>query len=100
MKRALGQDLFSGVDAAVQEASIDQLVEEQKKLAADQLLKMISGGGAMKFANVVHALLEAYMVRETNVKDICAKLAKEGVIQNTWSVRNRKPTDETIIGLC
>ena len=38
---------------------------EQKKLAADQLFKMVSGGGAMKFPNVVDTLLEAYMFRET-----------------------------------
>ena len=44
---------------------------------------MMSGGGAMKFANVVDALLETFMLRETNVRDICAKLAKEGAIQNT-----------------
>jgi hypothetical protein len=56
-------------------------------------------GGAMKFADVVDALLEAYMLRETNVKDICAMLAKENAIQNTWGVGNRKPTDETIIRL-
>jgi hypothetical protein len=92
-------DLFSGVDATIQEASIDQLIEEQKNLAANQLLKMMSGGGAMKFANVVDALLETFMLRETNVRDICAKLAKEGAIQNTWGVGNRRPADDTIIRL-
>jgi three-Cys-motif partner protein len=97
--RTQTSDLFAGVEATVQEASIDQLIEEQKKLAADQLRKMISGGGAMKFANVVDALLEAFMLRETNVKDICAKLAKEGAIQNTWGIGNRRPTDDTIIRL-
>jgi hypothetical protein len=75
------------------------LIEEQKKLAGDQLLKMLSGGGAMKCANVVDALLEAFMLRETNVKDICAKLAKEGAIQNAWGIGSRRPTDDTVIRL-
>jgi three-Cys-motif partner protein len=92
-------DLFAGVEAIVQEASIDELVEEQKRLAADQLLKMLSSGGAMKFSDVIDCLLQAFMLRETNVKDICVKLAKDGAIQNTWGGGNRKPTDEAIVRL-
>jgi three-Cys-motif partner protein len=92
-------DLFAGVEATVQEASIDQLVEEQKKLATDQLQKMLSSSDEMKFANIVDVLLQAFMLRETNVKDICAKLAKDGAIQNTWGGGNRKPTDDTIVRL-
>ena len=92
-------DLFAGVEATVQEASIDQLVEEQKKLATGQLLKMLSSGNSMNFADVVDALLQAYMLRETNIKDICVKLAKDGAIKNTWGTGNRKPADNTIIRL-
>jgi three-Cys-motif partner protein len=92
-------DMFAGVEATVQEATIDQLVEEQKALAAAQLLKMLSSGGALTFAYVTDCLLQAFMLRETNVKDICVKLAKDGAIQNTWGTGHRKPRDETIVRL-
>ena len=39
------------------------------------------------------------MLRETNVKDVCVKLAKEGKIENTWGASGRKPTDHTVIEL-
>lgn len=92
-------DMFAGVEAVVQEASIDQLVEEQKNLAANQLFKMLLKGGAMKFVDITDRLLQASMLRETSVKDICVMLAKDGFIQNTWGGGNRKPTDHTIIGV-
>jgi three-Cys-motif partner protein len=90
-------DLFAGVEAVVQEASIEQLVDEQKALATDQLLKMVSTRTPIHFTDAVDFLLQAFMLRETNVKDICVKLAKDGAIQNTWGGGNRKPTDTTII---
>jgi hypothetical protein len=51
----------------------------------------------MKFSDVVDALLPMFVLRETNVKDVCAYLAKNGVIENTWGGGNRKPVDGTII---
>jgi hypothetical protein len=51
----------------------------------------------MKFSEVVEALLQAFMLRETNIKDICVKMAKDGKIRNTWGSGNRKPGDDTII---
>jgi hypothetical protein len=39
------------------------------------------------------------MLRETNVKDICVTLAKDGRIENTWGSGNRKPKDDTVIKL-
>ena len=53
----------------------------------------------MKFADLVELLLQAFMLRETNVKDICVDLAKEGSIQRTWGIGNRKPNDGTIVEL-
>jgi hypothetical protein len=29
-------------------------------------------------------LLQGFMIRETNVKDLCVDLAREGKIQRTW----------------
>jgi len=47
----------------------------------------------------VVGLLQAYMLRETNVKDICVELAKAGRILNTWGGGNRKPREDHLIQL-
>ena len=91
-------DLFSQHSAEVREATIDRLVEEQKALAQERLVVELSRG-PLKFARVVDGLLTAFMLRETNVKDICVALAKEAKIENSWSTVSRKPTDTSIIRL-
>ncbi len=92
-------DLFSGLDADVQETTIDEIVEEQKALAAHDVLKLLRELGPMYFSKVWVILLQAYMLRVTNVKDICVDLAKIGKIDNTWGGGTRKPRDEDIIKL-
>ena len=91
-------DLFAGVEADIQELSIDDIVEEQKALARDDLLKMLKDFG-LDFSLVWTSLLQAHMLRVTNVKDICVELAKAGKIENTWGGGNRKPHDEDLIRL-
>lgn len=55
-------------------------------------------GGSAKFKQVWQAALKAHMLRQTNVKDICCQLAREGVIDNTWSTAGRrKPGDDDLI---
>jgi hypothetical protein len=44
-------------------------------------------------------LLQAYMLRVTNVKDICVDLAKIGEIEQTWNGGPRKPRDQDAIKL-
>jgi three-Cys-motif partner protein len=90
-------DLFTGLDAPIQEASIDDIVDVQKALASEHLMAILSEKEARPFPAVVDALLEPFMVRETNVKDICCELAREGKIRNTWGKGNRKPNDKTMI---
>jgi hypothetical protein len=92
-------DLFSGLDADVQETTIDEIVEEQKALAAHDLLKLLRELGPIYFSKVWVILLQAYMLRVTNVKDICVDLAKIGKIDNTWGGGTRKPRDEDMIKL-
>jgi three-Cys-motif partner protein len=92
-------DMFARHQAEFQEATIDEIVDEQKALAADDLTATLPTSGPLKFSAVVVGLLEAYMLRETNVKDICVALAKSGKIENTWGGGNRKPNDETLIEL-
>lgn len=91
--------LFPGMDADVQEATIDDIVKEQKELASKHLFVALQNFGPMPFSLIWTILLQAYMLRETNVKDICVDLAKAGKIENTWGSGNRKPRDDTIIRL-
>lgn len=92
-------DLFTGYDAEAQDATIDEIIDEQKALATNDLMAVLPLYGQFYFSSVVARLLQAYMLRETNVKDICVDLAKVGKIENTWGGGNRKPRDEDIIKL-
>ena len=91
-------DLFAGLDADFQETTIDDIVEEQKALAKETLLSTLVDFG-ISFSDAWSMLLKIYMLRVTNVKDICVDLAKEGKIENTWGSGNRKPQDESLIKL-
>jgi hypothetical protein len=61
------------------------------------LRQLLSDHQSTTFAGVVDVLLPMFLLRETNVKDVCVNLAKEGFIENTWGGGNRKPVDSTII---
>ncbi len=98
-KRTGISDLFSGHQASVNESTIDEIVEEQSGLASDAIMKILSTRGNARFDSVLVELLEAFMLRETNVKDICVALARTGKIENTWGKGNRKPRSETRIRL-
>lgn len=91
-------DLFSNHHVQIREAGIDTIVEEQKNKARKQLLVELARG-SMKFSDVLDNLLKSFMVRETNVKDICVALAKEGVVEHNWGGGNRKPHDSSVIRL-
>ena len=90
-------EMFPGFDADQREASVDDIVAEQKQLSKDRLLETLAKVRSLPFARVVDALLEAFMLRETNVKDVCVELAGEGKIQNSWGDGRRKPNDQTQI---
>jgi three-Cys-motif partner protein len=92
-------DLFANMEADVQELSIDEIVDEHKALAAEDLLVLLKEFGPMKFSRVWALLLEPYMLRVTNVKDICVTLANAGKLKNSWGGGNRKPRDEDLIQL-
>ncbi len=98
--RANTASLFADFDAEQKEASIKDLVDEQKALAKEMLLEMLSTApGGIVFVDVLDAMLQAFMLRETNVKNVCVELAKRGKIENTWGTGGRKPTDHTVIKL-
>ena len=87
------------LNAKVQEATIDEIVEDQMSLASTELSTILSTAKVLPFPTVLASLLQPYMLRETNVKDICVALAKVGKIENTWGAGNRKPRDENMIRL-
>ncbi|HEX4292969.1 MAG TPA: three-Cys-motif partner protein TcmP [Rhizomicrobium sp.] len=91
-------DLFAQHHAEVRKATIDGIVEENKGRAKARLLAALAHG-PVKFVQVVDDLLKGFMLRETNVKDICVALAKDGKIENTWGGGTRKPADASIIKL-
>jgi three-Cys-motif partner protein len=56
-------DLFAGMEGDVQDMSIDEIVEEHKALASEDLLALLKELGPMKFSRVWALLLEPYMLR-------------------------------------
>lgn len=91
-------DLFTSFYAEVREATIDDIVDEHKSRASERLVAALART-SLKFSQIVDGLLKGFMLRETNVKDICVTLAKDGKIENSWGTGNRKPKDDTIIKL-
>ncbi len=96
--RTQSADLFSGFEANVQEASIDAIVDKQKSEARLYLVDLLASG-PMRFGIVVDTLLHRFILRETNVKDICVEMSRSGEIANTWGTGNRKPRDDSPIHL-
>jgi hypothetical protein len=97
--RSATPDLFSGLDADIQETTIDEIVEEQKALASHNIVEVLHESGAISFLKMCEILLQVYMLRVTNIKDICVELADEGKIERTWTGKARKPRDEDVIKL-
>jgi three-Cys-motif partner protein len=91
------RELFAEHDADQREASVEDIVQEQKTLAKEHLLHILATEGSQPFPKIVDALLQGFMIRETNVKDLCVDLAREGKIQRTWGPGSRKPNDESAI---
>jgi hypothetical protein len=79
--------------------SIDEIVEAQEAAASNYLLEILSSTQSLKFSQVMDVLLQAFILRETNVKDICVDLEKNGRIERTWGTGNRKPKDTDLIKL-
>ncbi|HEY4212779.1 MAG TPA: three-Cys-motif partner protein TcmP [Steroidobacteraceae bacterium] len=91
-------DMFAGMDAAVQSLRVDDFVAREKVSAAAFIL-LILEGGSRSFADVWAAVLQEFVLRITNVKDVCVTLARGGRIENTWGSGNRKPRDSDTIRL-
>ena len=93
-------DLFAGVEAKVQETTFEEIIADQMALASEDLMTTITEFGPVPFRQAVVNLQQAYMLRETNVKDICCTLASSGLLEPNWIVgRQKKPQDDTILML-
>jgi len=91
-------DMFAGMNAAVQSERIDDFVTAEKGSASKFILSIL-GDGPMSFIDVWVAVLQCFVLRVTNVKDICVALSRDHRIENTWGGGNRKPLDADIIKL-
>jgi three-Cys-motif partner protein len=100
---ATGQaDIFASVEFAPPPL-IEAQVKGYRLVAKDWLLqKLRRERRAFPFKAVWQAMIETFMLRKTDAKQVCAELAKEGLIENTWSVtgsRKTRPGDNDMIGL-
>ena len=91
-------DLFVDHEADQQEATVDEDVKADMAHAGPQILAMVQRG-PMKFCDVAGAIMEDFMLRETNVKVLVVQLAREGKLEDTWGGRNRRPDEASIIEL-
>lgn len=66
--------LFGGHDADVSEASVEDLVEQQKLRARERLLGILRVKGSQRFEQLLGVLLEEFMIRETDLKNLCVGL--------------------------
>jgi three-Cys-motif partner protein len=89
--------LFDLADLPIRD-SIDQIVSENKTRASAWIEQFIEDRGR-PFSEVCALALEQFMLRETDVKDVCVLLANNGVIAAPWKPNQRKPHDLHLIEL-
>ena len=82
---------------------IEAQVKTYRAAARDWLIDQLeTEGKAFPFWAVWQAMIETFMLRKTDAKQVCAELAKEGVIKNTWRLpgsRKSTPGENDIIEL-
>jgi len=83
-------DMFSGLYADAKERGVDSLVAEEIRIVEERLPALLLQRPEMPFKNLAAIVMQARMVRETHVKDICLRLAARGLIENTWGARQQK----------
>lgn len=81
--------------------SFDAIVEDNIERARNWIVGYLrERESPIEFGKLWEMVIENFMLRETNVKDICVDLAKQGVIGAPWkSERKKKPHDHHSIGL-
>ncbi len=88
-------DLFSDHDGTG-DTSIESMIESRKALAKEWIIGFLEDHqGDVQFEDICAEILQVFMLRETNVKDVCVSLEKDGSIEKTW--KGRKPKSEDAI---
>lgn len=90
-------DMFAGWHADVKERGVEDIVAEEMRAAEERIVAFVRSNKATKFQDIAARAMQALMLRETNVKDICVRLAADGLLENTWGKGNRKPKDDDMI---
>ncbi|MBV9785589.1 MAG: three-Cys-motif partner protein TcmP [Acidisphaera sp.] len=95
-------DMFAAADLMLPN-SMDTIVAAQRLLAKPWLAAYLrEHSRAAKFSEIWEVVLPAFVLRVTDVKDICVELAKEGLIKAPWREevpRKHKPSDHHVIEL-
>ena len=93
------EDMFSG-QSMPEENTLEELVDSIRATATVWTRAHLSDVGPVKFDDLCVAMLQLFMLRVTDAKDICVAMADEGTVVNTWRADNkRKPHDHHQIGL-
>ncbi|MGR8963713.1 three-Cys-motif partner protein TcmP [Rhizobium leguminosarum] len=89
-------DLFGAEGAAsVAEGSMEAQIASIKHQAKDWLRQQLPTC-PQPFSNIWPMMLDKFMLRKTDARDICAELGKSGEIKETWRMngsRRQKPDD-------
>ena len=75
-------------------SEIADIVARQVNLARADVIAR-HGEEATSFSRLASDLMQTFLLRETNVKDICVQLAKAGLIEVSWE--GRKPQEADLI---
>jgi len=93
------KDLFAEHEAERQEAGIEDRVKEDMIRCVPLIIDLLRQAGSLKFEQIASKVMENFMLRETNVKDILLALANDEKIENSWGGGNRKPKEGDTIRL-
>jgi three-Cys-motif partner protein len=100
---ATGQTDIFAIAGLAPPAPIEAQVKAFRIAAKDWLLEELRREArAFPFKAVWQAMIETFMLRKTDAKQVCAELAKEGLIENTWRVgasRKTTPGEDDLIEL-
>jgi hypothetical protein len=99
VERSGMSDLFGG-PTVPDEKSLETVIAELRGFASDWIVELLREISGYQFEPLALAVMQTFMLRETDVKDICVDLSQRGIINNTWDQeRKRKPHGHHIIAL-
>ena len=96
-ERKSGQSDLFGADEATSlaEISLEAQIANNKVRAKDWLRHQLPNCPKL-FSDIWPPMIDTFMLRRTDAKDICAEMGKSGEIKETWRMggsRRRKPND-------